>query len=115
MYLADTVEDALTFDVASAGSGLEEEFGSELLSRSAVWMTVKESKSSFAIEGEGRKYDRIQRFAVVMEQELGRHADIFGIATLEHLQRSILGENATAYGVRRSPIFVGESQVDIIH
>ena len=115
VYVADTVEDALAFDVASAWTGLEDEFGAELLRRSAVWMTVKESKSSFAIEGEGKQYDRIQRFAVVMEQELGQHDEVFAATTLEYLQRSILGESATAYGVRRSPIFVGESRVDIVH
>jgi len=115
VYLADTVKEALAFDVASGWSGLEKEFGAELLRRSAVWMTVKESKSSFAIEGEDKQHDRIQRFAVVMEQELGQHDQIFAAPTLESLQRSILGENATAYGIRRSPIFVGESLMDIIH
>ncbi|CAN5368793.1 Fic family protein [soil metagenome] len=115
--LTDAVRDALAFDVAGGWSDLENEFGSELLRRSAVWMTVKESRSSFAIEGEGRETDRIQRFAVAMERELGQHTDVFAVATLEYLQRSILGESATAYGVRRSPIFVGETHgnVEIVH
>jgi hypothetical protein len=115
VYLADTVEDALAFDVAGGWSGLEAEFGPEILRRSAVWMTAKESKASFEIEGEGKQLDRIQRFALVMEHELGQNDDVFAIPALESLQRSILGQSATAYGVRRSPIFVGESLVDIIH
>ena len=75
----------------------------------AVWLTIKESRSSFAIEHEGNKLDRIQRFAAVMGQRTGQSADVLGSAELESLQREILGPNALHYGLRRSPVFVGET------
>jgi len=62
------------------------EFGEDLLMRSAVWLTLRESKSSFAIKGEDDQADRIQRFAEI----LGR---------LTTLQR---------FGLRQSPVFVEE-------
>ena len=40
--------------------------------RSAVWMTLRESRSSFAIEGEADQADRIQRFADVLARRAGQ-------------------------------------------
>jgi hypothetical protein len=74
-----------------------------------VSLTVKESRASFAIEHEENKRDRIQRFAAAMEQRTGQSTDPLSSADLEALQREILGPNALHYGLRRSPVFVGES------
>jgi hypothetical protein len=74
-----------------------------------VWLTVKESRASFAIEHEESKRDRIQRFAAVIEQRSGQSADPLDPIELEALQREILGPNALHYGLRRSPVFVGET------
>jgi hypothetical protein len=74
-----------------------------------VWLTVKESRASFAIEHEENKRDRIQRFAAVMEQRTGESVDSLSVTDLEAIQREILGPNALHYGLRRSPVFVGES------
>lgn len=54
------------YDCGKALKALEIEFGADLLRRSAVWLTAKESRVSFAIEHEEQQRDRIQRFAVVM-------------------------------------------------
>ena len=77
--------------------------------RSAGWLPIRESRSSFAIEHEGDQLDRIQRFAAVMGQRTGQSADVLGSAELESLQKEILGPNALHYGLRRSPVFVGET------
>jgi hypothetical protein len=46
---------ALGLDVQALIHDLEVEFGEELLLRSAVWMTLRESRASFEIEGEADK------------------------------------------------------------
>ncbi len=117
VLLTDTVKDALGFDVASAWMGLEDEFGKELLARSAVWLTIRESRSSFGIEGESSQTDRIRRFATVLETEVGKHDNLFEESTLVNLQRAILGDVATRHGIRQSPIFVGETRgsMELVH
>ena len=103
------LERALILDVRERIARLESKFSAELVLRSAVWLTIKESRASFAIEHEENKLDRIQRFAAVMEQRIGQSLDTLDVPVLESLQTEILGPNALHYGVRRSPVFVGES------
>jgi hypothetical protein len=109
VYLTADTRRALQFNVRERIQSLEVQFSAELVMRSAVWLTVKESRSSFAIEHEQNKLDRIQRFAAAMGQRTGRSADVLGSAELGSLQREILGPNALHYGPRRSPVFVGET------
>lgn len=105
-----SVQAAEQYDMAAKLSELEHDFGIDLLMRSAVWLTVKESRASFLIEREQDKTERIQRFAAVMETESGRHANPFEPDTLLLLQRGILGERALRYGLRRSPVYVGHTE-----
>ncbi len=100
-------ERAFAFNVAERIARLEGQFSADLVLRSAVWLTIKESRASFAIEHEEDKNDRIQRFATVMEQRTGQGSDPPSATELESLQREILGPNALHYGLRRSPVFVG--------
>jgi hypothetical protein len=87
---------------------LELEFGADLLQRSTVWLTIKESRASFAIEHEEHQHDRVKRFATVMEQRCGQVGEPLSDDALIELQAQILGPRATRYGLRRSPVFVGE-------
>lgn len=102
---------AMALDVPALLGELGEEFGEELLMRSAVWMTLRESRSSFAIEGESDKADRIQRFASVLGRRTGQGDVPLTDTSLAELQSEILGERTTLkkFGVRKSPVFVGES------
>ena len=109
VYLTPDVQRALTLDVRERIARLEGQFSAELVPRSAVWLTVKESRASFAIEHEEGKRDRVQRFAAVIEQRTGQSADPLSTTELEALQREILGPNSLHYGLRRSPVFIGES------
>jgi hypothetical protein len=109
VYLTPNVQRALALDVRERIARLEGQFSAELVLRSAAWLTVKESRASFAIEHEENKRDRVQRFAAVMEQRTGQSADILSLAELEMLQREILGPNSLHYGLRHSPAFIGES------
>jgi hypothetical protein len=109
IYRTPDTERALELDIRERIERLEGQFTPELVMRSAVWLTIKESRASFAIEHEENKRDRIERFAAVMEQRVGEAIDPLDIINLEALQRDILGPNALHYGLRRSPVFVGES------
>ncbi len=101
---------AMGLDVPSLISELALEFGEELLMRSAVWMTLRESKSSFAIEGEADQSDRIQRFADVLSRRTGQGSWPLNQAALAELQSEILGKRTTLqhFGIRQSPVIVGE-------
>ena len=48
---------ALDLEVGALTQDLEVEFGAERLRRSAVWLTLRESRSSFEIEGKANKTD----------------------------------------------------------
>jgi hypothetical protein len=108
VHLTEATKRALTLDIRDRIARLEGQFSGELVLRSAVWLTIKESRASFAIEHEEDKRDRIQRFAAVIEQRTGQLADPLDPLELEALQREILGPDALHYGLRRSPVFVGD-------
>ncbi|MGM8899749.1 Fic family protein, partial [Psychrobacter sp. 1Y4] len=63
---------AAALDIATMVDKLNDEFGQDLLMRASVWMTLRESKASFTIEGEGKELKRIERFADVMARRTGK-------------------------------------------
>jgi hypothetical protein len=103
-------QQAMALDVPQLLQALAAEFGQDVLMRSAVWMTLRESKSSFAIEGEGDQLDRIQRFADVLARRTGQGVWPLDEASLAQLQSEILGPRVSLqqFGLRQSPVFVGE-------
>ncbi len=96
-------------DIAALLTQLEAECGAELVQRSAVWLTIRESRASYLIEHEHEADDRVRRFAAVIEQECGRERQPLAAERLLRLQRGILGSNALRYGIRQSPVYVGHS------
>ncbi len=104
------LDEAVSVDLPRLLNDLALEFGEDLLMRSAVWMTLRESKSSFAIEGEADQADRIQRFADVLARRTGVGALPINDVSLAQLQSDILGRRTTLQqlGIRQSPVFVGE-------
>lgn len=101
------VQQAELYDCARELAELDARFGTDILQRSVVWLTTKESKASFAIENEAQHRDRIKRFAAVMEMHCGRYADPLSEDALNELQNAILGESALHRGLRQSPVFIG--------
>lgn len=105
-----TVRAAEHYDCEARLEELNAEFGQDVLMRSAVWLTVKESLSSFKIEHEEDRRDRVRRFAAVMEARVGEYPEPLAIETLTELQREIIGDRATLvkFGLRESPVFIGK-------
>lgn len=100
---------------------LDDEFGVDLIMRASVWMTLRESRSSFAIEGESKQESRIERFARVMAEQVGKGQPPLSHDSLAVLQQEIIGRSLSIahFGIRKSPVFVGESNYkerrEIIH
>lgn len=113
----DRVRRAEQYDCAQHLADLETEFGADLLRHSAVWLTIKESRASFAIEHEQQHADRVRRFASVMEQRCGHYDDPLTEGALAELQSQILGPRTMRHGVRRSPVFIGEVDgfTEVVH
>ncbi|MCP1117420.1 Fic family protein [Robbsia andropogonis] len=113
------VNAAQAYDIAAQLDALQVEYGVDTLRRSAVWLTLKESRASFQIEHEQDRKDRIKRFAEVMESRIGVYDRPLARETLADLQREIIGERTTItrFGLRESPVFVGaiEHFRDVIH
>jgi hypothetical protein len=109
--LTEVSRPAAEFDVGAALKKQEAVFGAEVLRRSAVWMTLKESRSSFLIEGEQDQTKKVQRFAAVMETRTGQGSTPLSPSELATLQAAILGDDTTltTYGLRKSPVFVGQN------
>ena len=107
----DVLNAAAALDIRALFGALLSEFGEELLLRAAAWMTLRESKASFAIEGEADHATRIQRFADVMARRTGRGELPLTQGALAELQQEILGPltTITHRGIRQSPVFVGET------
>ncbi|NYT76954.1 Fic family protein [Alcaligenaceae bacterium] len=115
----DSTMQAMALDIPQLFQNLTDEFGEDLLQRAAVWMTLRESKASFAIEGEADRASRIERFADVMARRTGQGGSPLSDAALAQLQGEILGRRTTIthFGVRQSPVFVGETvrYQDVVH
>jgi len=102
------IEQIENYDCAQALKELERAFGVDVLMRSAVWLSIKESRASFQIEHEEKHVDRVRRFAAAMEKRCGRDEDPLSLDVLTELQADILGV-ATRYGLRKSPVIVGHT------
>ncbi len=102
---------AAELDVRQLLGELKAEFGEALSIRAAAWMTLKESKASFAIEREADNASRVQRFADAMARRTGHGELPLTDDKLAELQRDILGEKVTLthFGIRQSPVFVGQT------
>jgi hypothetical protein len=103
------VQELEAYDCAAKLRELETEFGTDILQRSVVWLTIKESRASFQIEHEEAQSDRIKRFATAMEKRCGTVENPLSPEFLAALQADILGERALHVGLRQSPVFIGES------
>lgn len=101
---------ASSLDIIGLLQSLNHEFGEDLLMRSAVWLTLRESKASFTIEGEGKQIERIERFAQVIAQQTGKGELPLTQDRLVQLQQAILGEKTvlSKFGIRQSPVFIGQ-------
>ncbi len=117
VYLGPEGERDWIYDVGAGVKALDDAYGPELLLRSSAWLTFKESRSSFAIEHEEGKEDRVKRFAAAIGEFSGQMEAPMSPQSLITLQKAILGQGALRVGIRHSPVFIGQStlRAQIVH
>ena len=88
-----------------------DQFGLETIERAVNWLTIKESKASFAIESESKEEDRISRLARAMSTHCGKINSALTEEGMLMIQRAIMGDKMVGAkpGIRRSPVFVGHT------
>ncbi|MBM7328070.1 Fic family protein [Brucella sp. RRSP16] len=93
-------------DLGEEARRLIAEVPADLLARTAAFLLLKDSRSSFQIEGEHPPQKRIQRWGQIIG-EAGRHP--IDRAELERLQRIVIGDARFVHlGLRADGGFVGE-------
>ncbi len=93
-------------DLGEEARRLIAEVPADLLARTAAFLLLKDSRSSFQIEGEHPPQERIQRWGQIIG-EAGRHP--IDRAELERLQRIVIGDARFVHlGLRADGGFVGE-------
>ena len=93
-------------DLAEAAAQVVRSLPSDLLSRSAAFLLLKDSKASYSIEGENPPRNRIERWGRAIA-EAGRHP--FDMEDLLRLQKILIGDTRfIRMGLRHQGGFVGE-------
>lgn len=106
VFRTPTLDAFVARDLGDEARRLVAEVPADLLARTAAFLLLKDSRSSFAIEGEAPPQDRIQRWGQVIG-EAGRRPIDEG--ELERLQRIVIGDARFVHlGLRTEGGFVGE-------
>ncbi len=104
------LEEFVKLDLAARARAAAAAVPGDLLARTAAFLLLKDSKSSYAIEGERPPQDRIQRWGRAIG-EAGRHP--IDLDELLRLQRLVIGDRRFVHlGLRAEGGFVGEHDRD---
>jgi hypothetical protein len=106
----DALEEFVNLDLAERARAVVAAVPRDLLARTAAFLLLKDSKSSYAIEGERPPQDRIQRWGRAIG-EAGRQP--LDLDELLRLQRLVIGDaRFVRLGLRTEGGFVGEHDRD---
>jgi hypothetical protein len=110
VFRTKMLESFIAMDLQARGRDIASAVPSDLLARAAAFLLLKDSKSSFAIEGERPPQDRIQRWGRAIG-EAGRQ--LLNLDELLRLQRVVIGDARFVHlGLRHEGGFVGERDRD---
>lgn len=108
VFRTKTLEKFSAMDLAHRAQSVVADVPRDLLSRAAAFLLLKDSKSSYAIEGERAPQDRIQRWGRVIGEAGRRPIDL---DELLRLQRIVIGDaRFVKLGLRQEGGFVGEHE-----
>jgi Fic family protein len=106
VFRTKTLEDFSAMDLAHRAQSVVADVPRDLMSRTAAFLLLKDSKSSYAVEGERAPQDRIQRWARAIGEAGRRPIDL---DELLRLQRIVIGDaRFVKLGLRQDGGFVGE-------
>jgi Fic family protein len=108
VFRTGTLGEFSAMDLAHRAQAVVDEVPRDLLSRTAAFLLLKDSKSSYAIEGEHPPQDRIQRWGRAIGEAGRRPIDL---EELLRLQRILIGDaRFVKLGLRQEGGFVGEHE-----
>ncbi|MCC6364097.1 MAG: Fic family protein [Bryobacterales bacterium] len=106
VFRTKLLEEFASMDLAARAQSVVAAVPHDLLARTAAFLLLKDSRSSYAIEGERAPQDRIQRWGRAIG-EAGRRA--VTLEELLRLQRIVIGDaRFVRLGLRREGGFAGE-------
>ncbi|MGX1100246.1 Fic family protein [Amorphus sp. MBR-141] len=106
VFRTKALEEFVALDLARKAKDIVADVPRDILARTAAFLLLKDSKSSYAIEGERPPQDRIQRWGRAIG-EAGRTQ--LDRDELLRLQRIVIGDSRFVHlGLRREGGFVGE-------
>jgi Fic family protein len=106
LNVTEKLEEWLKQNLAAEAAQAVARVPKDVLARTAAFLLLKDSRSSFAIEGERPPQNRIQRWGRVIG-EAGKIP--FGLDELLRLQRIVIGDDRmTNLGLRNDDGFIGE-------
>ncbi|MCY4040314.1 MAG: Fic family protein, partial [Gammaproteobacteria bacterium] len=110
VFRTDALDAFQALELAAKAQETIDEVASDILSRTAAFLLLKDSKSSFAIENEKPPEERIQRWGRAIG-EAGRNPTDFD--ELLRLQEIVIGDSRfVSLGLRTEGGFVGEHDRD---
>ncbi|MFP4180936.1 MAG: Fic family protein, partial [Spirochaetaceae bacterium] len=110
VYRTETIEKFLSKDLKQKASTLIDRIPRDVVSRTAAFLLLKDSKASYIIEGEEPAQSRIQRWGRAIGEAGGRPVDI---DELVRLQKMVIGDGRfVQIGLREHGGFVGEHDRD---
>jgi hypothetical protein len=110
VFRSKALEEFAAMNLADRAQAMVAAVPRDLLSRTAAFLLLKDSKSSYAIEGEHPPQDRIQRWGRAIG-EAGRHP--VTLDELLRLQKIVIGDaRFVKLGLRDEGGFVGEHDRD---
>ncbi len=106
VFRTQKLEEFAQMDLASRAQAAVADVPRDLLARTAAFLLLMDSKSSYAIEGERPPQDRIQRWGRAIG-EAGRHP--LSLDELLRLQAIVIGDSRLVpLGLRKEGGFIGE-------
>lgn len=106
VFCTEALERFIAMDLQAGAQEAVAAVPRDLLARTTAFLLLKDSKSSFAIEGEQPAQDRIQRWGRAIGQAGRRPIDL---DELPRLQRIVIGDARFVHlGLRTEGSFVGE-------
>lgn len=106
VFRTDRLHAFMALDLPTRARAIVDDVPRDLLARTAAFLLLKDSRSSYAIEGERAPQDRIQRWGRAIG-EAGRQA--IDLDELLRLQRIVIGDaRFVRLGLRAEDGFVGE-------
>jgi hypothetical protein len=110
IFRTDTLDEFVEQSLSERARAVVTKIPRDILSRTAAFLLLKDSKSSFAIEGEHPSHARIQRWGRAIGEAGRRPIDL---DELLRLQRILIGdERFVKLGLRTEDGFVGEHDRD---